>query len=85
MIPAADRDFPLPCVQQIERMYPFSILRGATHLGMYMLLNPHERRKRPLDIIDLSSKVRCTCRLLKKLNDYERIKQFCCGLTTLDQ
>ena len=58
-----------PC-NPLNPLYLFSILRGATHLGMQMLQNPHERRKKPLDIIDLSSKVRCTCRLLIKLNDY---------------
>ena len=29
-----------------------------------MLLHPHERRKKPVDIVNLSSKVRCTYRLL---------------------
>ncbi len=49
-------------MKRINQKYPFSILRGATHLGMQRLLNPYERRKKPMDIMDLNAKVRCTCR-----------------------
>lgn len=52
-------------------LHPFSILRGATHLRMQILLHSHERRKKPVALVDLSSKVRCTCRLLTGLNDYK--------------
>lgn len=40
---------------------------------MQTLPNPHERRKKSVDIMDLSSKVRRTCRLLttKRLRQVE--------------
>ncbi len=57
----------------VKNLYPLGILRGATHLGMQMLLHLHERRKKPVDIMDLSSKVRCTCCLLAKLNDCQKL------------